>query len=387
MDSEILKEHFSFLYGKKNGLRAYMAPGRVNLIGEHIDYNGGHVFPCALDVGNYAIVSDRKDDVLSFYSENFPENGIIRVSLSNLIYEKKDGWTNYAKGVFKAFLKKGYPLTHGFDILVSGNIPGSGLSSSAAMEVLMANIIKDSFSLDVDGVEIALLSQEAENEFCGLNCGIMDQFASANGKKDCALFLDCKTLDYSYVPLVLEGYKIIVTNSNKPHSLVTSHYNDRRRECEEALRDLQKECKIENLCQLSVEEFEKHAHLISSPVNQKRARFAVYEEERTKKAVEALKKMDLLTFGRLINESGEGLKNLYEATCEEIDILVSEARKQEGCIGSRETGGGWGGNTISIVREDKVDSFIRNIEKTYYEKTSLHAECHILSVGEGGRRL
>ena len=215
----------------------------------------------------------------------------------------------------------------------------------------------------------------------------MDQFASANGKKDCALFLDCKTLDYTYVPLALKGYKIIVTNSNKPHSLVSSHYNDRRRECEEALKDLQKECKIDNLCELSVEEFEKNAHLITSPVNEKRARFAVYEEERTKTAVEALKKMDLATFGKLINESGDGLKDLYEATCDEIDILVSEARKQEGCIGSRETGGGWGGNTISIVKEENVDSFIANLEKTYHEKTSLHAECHILSVGEGGRRL
>ncbi len=387
MDIEILKEHFSSLFKKKENLRAYMAPGRVNLIGEHIDYNGGHVFPCALDVGNYAIVCDRKDDVLSFYSENFPECGIINASLSDLKYDKKDGWTNYAKGVFKAFQKKGYSLSHGFDILVSGNIPGSGLSSSAAMEVLMANIIKDAFSLDVNGVEIALLSQEAENDFCGLNCGIMDQFASANGKKDCALFLDCKTLDYSYVPLILKGYKIIVTNSNKPHSLVTSHYNDRRRECEEALKDLQKECRIDNLCQLSVEEFEKHAHLISSPVNEKRARFAVYEEERTKKAVDALKKMDLATFGRLINESGDGLKDLYEATCDEIDFLVAEARRQDGCIGSRETGGGWGGNTISIVKEEKVDSFIMNLEKAYYEKTSLHAECHILSVGEGGRKL
>ncbi len=387
MDIEILKEHFSSLFKKKENLRAYMAPGRVNLIGEHIDYNGGHVFPCALDVGNYAIVCDRKDDVLSFYSENFPECGIINASLSDLKYDKKDGWTNYAKGVFKAFQKKGYSLSHGFDILVSGNIPGSGLSSSAAMEVLMANIIKDAFSLDVNGVEIALLSQEAENDFCGLNCGIMDQFASANGKKDCALFLDCKTLDYSYVPLILKGYKIIVTNSNKPHSLVTSHYNDRRRECEEALKDLQKECRIDNLCQLSVEEFEKHAHLISSPVNEIRARFAVYEEERTKKAVDALKKMDLATFGRLINESGDGLKNLYEATCDEIDFLVAEARRQDGCIGSRETGGGWGGNTISIVKEEKVDSFIMNLEKAYYEKTSLHAECHILSVGEGGRKL
>ncbi len=387
MDIEILKEHFSSLFGKKEKVRAYMAPGRVNLIGEHIDYNGGHVFPCALDVGNYAIVADRQDDVLAFYSENFPECGIIKTCLASLEYEKKDGWTNYAKGVFKAFQEKGYSLSHGFDILVSGNIPGSGLSSSAAMEVLIANIIKDSFSLDVDGVEIALLSQEAENSFCGLNCGIMDQFASANGKKDCALFLDCKTLDYTYVPLALKGYKIIVTNSNKPHSLVSSHYNDRRRECEEALKDLQKECKIDNLCELSVEEFEKNAHLITSPVNEKRARFAVYEEERTKTAVEALKKMDLATFGKLINESGDGLKDLYEATCDEIDILVSEARKQEGCIGSRETGGGWGGNTISIVKEENVDSFIANLEKTYHEKTSLHAECHILSVGEGGRRL
>ena len=387
MDINGLVKGFRKLFPDDMVVRGYMAPGRVNLIGEHIDYNGGHVFPCALSVGNNAIVSDRKDREIHFYSENFSNDGIIIADLNSLSYKKEDSWTNYAKGVFKAFLDHGYDIPHGFDIYIKGNIPGSGLSSSAAMEVLIATILNDTFHFNISGKDIAIYSQEAENRFCGLNCGIMDQFASANGKKDMALFLDCATLNFDYVPLILTGYKIIVTNSNKPHSLVSSHYNDRRRECEEALSDLQKNLNIRHLCELSPEEFEEHAYLIKDEIDLMRARFAIQEEDRTKKAVIALKEKDLVTFGKLINESGDGLRYDYDATCKEIDILVDEARKQKGCLGSRETGGGWGGNTISIVKDEHIDSFIANVGKTYQEMTGLKADFNILEIGDGGRRI
>ncbi len=383
---ELISEHKK-LFQSNRSVRAYMAPGRVNLIGEHIDYNGGHVFPCALGVGTYAIVNDRDDKKLCLYSANFPDLGIKEIDINGIVYDVNDGWTNYVKGVFKAFLDHGYEIPHGFDIYLKGNIPGSGLSSSASLEVLVSTILNDTFSLNLDGTTISLLSQEAENRFCGLNCGIMDQFASANGKKDMAMFLDCATLKYEYVPLVLKGYKIIVINSNKPHSLVTSHYNDRRKECELALNDLKKELDINNLCELSPEEFAKHEHLIHDEIAVKRAHFAISEEDRTNKAVTALRNDDIITFGRLINESGDGLRYEYDATCKEIDILVDEARKQPGCIGSRETGGGWGGNTISIVKDESIDDFITCVDQAYREKSGLKADFNILEIGEGGRRI
>lgn len=387
VDFTLLKNSFSEIFSPEGDIRGYFAPGRVNLIGEHIDYNGGHVFPCAIENGNYVVARKRKDKVLRFFSENFRNQGIIESSLDGLCDGPKGSWTDYPKGVFKAFQDHGYPISNGFDIYVYGNIPGSGLSSSAAMEVAVANLIRDAFSIDIDDVMIAKLSQEAEVSFCHMNCGIMDQFASANGKKDMAIFLDCANLHFDYVPLKLVGYRLVVTNSNKPHSLVSSHYNDRRKECESALQDLQKKLNIENLCQLSPLEFEENSHLISDPVAEKRARFAVYEEERTKKAVKALKENDLLTFGRLLDESGDGLKEEYDATCFEIDTLVDLARSQKGCIGSRETGGGWGGNTISLVREADVGEFKKNVEEDYFRKTGLKAQVNILDVSDGGRRI
>lgn len=387
MEINTLLEEFKKTYADESDIKAYMAPGRVNLIGEHIDYNGGHVFPCALSVGNYAVVSSRKDKEIHFFSSNFPKQGIVVCNLDSLVYDEKDGWTNYAKGVFKAFLDHGYAIPHGFNIYIKGNIPGSGLSSSAAMEVLISTIINDTFSLNLDGSTIAKLSQEAENKFCGLNCGIMDQFASSNGKKDMAIFLDCATLNYKYVPLVLNGYKIIVANSNKPHSLTSSHYNDRRKECEGALKDLQTKLNIKHLCELSIEEFEENKDLIKDETNKLRAHFAVYEEDRTKKAITALENNDLISFGQLINESGDGLQYEYDATCFEIDTLVSLAREQKGCIGSRETGGGWGGNTISIVKDEYIDEFVKNVSKAYEEKTGLKADLNILEIGDGGRRI
>ena len=387
MTYEELKAGFVKVYGDGGDIRGYFAPGRVNLIGEHIDYNGGHVFPCALNTGNYAIVRQREDRKLRFFSANYPRLGILESSLDDLV-KKENSWTNYPKGVLWAFGKfKGMHVRKGFDIYIYGNIPGSGLSSSAAMEVVIGTMVKDYEGFDVTPIDIALLGQKCENDFIGMNCGIMDQFASAMGKKDHAIFLDCATLNYQYVPLVLKGCKIVVSNSNKPHSLVSSHYNDRRKECETALADLQKVVDIKALCDLTPEQFEEHKDAIKDPICRQRAKHAVYEEYRTKAAVEALKADDLVTFGRLINESGDSLRYDYDATCFEIDTLVEEARKQEGVFGSRETGGGWGGNTVSIVRDDCIDAFRANVAKSYKAKTGLDCSIYELEVGEGGRRI
>ena len=378
---------FTKNFGDGGDIRAYFAPGRVNMIGEHIDYNGGHVFPCALTVGNYAIARKRNDRKLRFYSHNYRKGGIMESSLDDLVYKKKDGWINYPKGVIWAFKQHGMELTCGLDVFVWGNIPGSGLSSSAAMEVVIGTMIKDFFGFDVSPIQIALLGQEAENKFNGMNCGIMDQFASAMGKRDQAMLLDCATLKYDYVPLVLQNCKIIVTNSNKPHSLVSSHYNDRRRECEMALKDLQTVCDIKNLCELTPEQFEQYKHVIKDDICRLRAKHAIYEEQRTVDAVKALKLNDIDTFGRLLNESGDSLRYDYDATCFEIDALVDAARSQKGVYGSRETGGGWGGNTVSIVQEQFVEAFKENVGKEYYSKTGLTASFATLDVGEGGRRI
>lgn len=386
MTIENLKENFVKRFGEGGDIRGYFAPGRVNLIGEHIDYNGGHVFPCALTVGNYVIARKRTDRKVCFFSENYRKGGIIERSLDNLTYDDKKGWTNYPFGVIWAFDKRGMKLDCGLDVYVWGNIPGSGLSSSAAMEVVIGNMLKDFYGFNVSSTEIALIGQYSENNFNGCNCGIMDQFASAMGQKDQAIFLDCSDLSFEYVPLVLKGCKIIVSNSNKPHSLVSSHYNERRAECEKAVEELSS-LNIQHLCELTPEQFEGNKHLIKDDLRRARAKHAVYEEQRTKDAIVALKNNDLVKFGQLLNESGDSLRYDYDATCFEIDVLVDEARKQKGVYGSRETGGGWGGNTVSIVEDAYVEDFKKNVGKVYQEKTGLTATFATLEVGEGGRRL
>lgn len=386
MNNLEMKDSFIKVFGEGGDIRGYFAPGRVNLIGEHIDYNGGHVFPCALNMGNYAVVRQRNDRKLRFYSANYPRLGILEGSLDDLV-KKNESWTNYVKGVIWAMKEKGLQIDTGFDIYIYGNIPGSGLSSSAAMEVVIGTMLKDFLNLDITPIDIALFGQKAENAFIGMNCGIMDQFASAMGKDGKAIFLDTATLKYEYVPLELKGCKIIVSNSNKPHSLVSSHYNERREECERALADLQKVVKISALCELTPEEFEKYKSAIADPVCLARAKHAVYEEDRTKKAVVALRANDLARFGQLLNESGDSLRYDYDATCPEIDALVEEARKQKGVYGSRETGGGWGGNTVSIVRDEYIEEFRKNVTKAYKERTGLQCSIYELEAGAGGRRL
>lgn len=384
-----LMETFLKLYGEGGEVRTYFAPGRVNLIGEHTDYNGGHVFPCALTLGTYGLARKREDRTLRFYSVNFEKLGVVETSLDDLVPHKEASWTNYPKGVMWAFEKRGYRLDHGLDILIWGNIPnGSGLSSSASLEVLTGVILKDIFGFDqVSMVDIALIGQDAENNFNGCNCGIMDQFASAMGKKDHAIFLDTNTLNYEYAPVVLEDAKIVITNSKVKHSLVESAYNDRRNESETALRELQTEVEIQTLGDLTEEEFEMHKNAIQDPIRQKRAKHAVYENQRTIRAVEALKNNDVELFGKLMNASHQSLRDDYEVSCEEIDILVDLAQAMPGVLGSRITGGGFGGCTVSIVKNDTVDRFVEEIGKAYQEKVGHEAEFYVVEIGDGAGRL
>lgn len=384
-----LVEKFEALYGSGGDIRAYFAPGRVNLIGEHTDYNGGHVFPCALTIGTYGVVRSRKDRELKFYSMNFEKLGVIESGLDDLVPSEESGWTNYPKGVMWAFEKRGHKLPHGLDILIYGDIPnGSGLSSSASLEVLTGLILKDIYGLDsVSMVDVALIGQYSENNYNGCNCGIMDQFASAMGKKDHAIFLDTNTLQYKYAPVVLECASIVITNSKVKHSLVDSAYNDRRNESEAALKELQKAVKIETLGDLTEQEFEVHKSVIKDEIRQKRARHAVYENQRTIKAEEALKAGNVALFGKLMNESHVSLRDDYEVSCEEIDILTELAWEIPGVIGSRITGGGFGGCTVSIVENASVDTFIDTIGKAYKEHVGHEAEFYVVEIGAGAHRL
>ena len=294
-------EKFQEIYGNGGDIRSYFAPGRVNLIGVHTDYNGGHVFPCALTIGTYGLARKREDNKLRFYSLNFSKLGVIESSLEDLIPSEEAGWTNYPKGVMWTFEKRGYKLPFGLDFFIYGNIPnGSGLSSSASLEVLTGVMLKDLFGFsDLTMQDLALIGQYSENNFNGMNCGIMDQFASAMGKKDCAIFLDTSTLEFEYAPVKLPDAKIVITNSKVKHSLVGSAYNDRRNECETALKDLQGVMDIKALGELTEAEFEAHKDAIKDPVCQKRAKHAVYENQRTIKAVKALKEDKIEEFGRL----------------------------------------------------------------------------------------
>lgn len=383
-----LQKKFRDIYGGEGEIHSYFAPGRVNLIGEHTDYNGGHVFPCALTLGTYAIVRKREDDKLRFFSMNFDKLGVVETSLNDLVPYKAAGWTNYPKGVMWAFAKRGYQMPVGLDILIYGNIPnGSGLSSSASLEVLTGIMLKDMFGFDVSMIDIALIGQYSENNFNGCNCGIMDQFASAMGKKDHAIFLDTNTLNYEYAPVVLKDAKIVIINSKVKHSLVDSAYNDRRNECETALKELQKVVDIKTLGDLTEEAFEMHKDAIQSEIRQKRAKHAVYENQRAIKAVKALNDGDITLFGQLMNASHTSLRDDYEVSCEEIDILVDLAWATEGVIGSRITGGGFGGCTVSIVKNEAVEQFVKSIGEAYQEKVSHEAEFYVVDIGDGAHIL
>ena len=375
---------FKEKFGDGGDIRSYFAPGRVNLIGEHTDYNGGHVFPCALTIGTYFIARQREDRVLRFYSTNFESLGIIESSLDNLVWSKEADWTNYPMGVMWAFGEKGYKITNGFDILLCGNIPnGSGLSSSASVEVGTGVLLRDMYGFDVSMIDIALIGQYSENNFNKVNCGIMDQFAIAMGKKDHAIFLDTADLSYEYAPIVLKDAKIVIACSNKKRGLGDSKYNERRAECEEALAELQTVVDIKSLGELDEAQFERYRSAIKSEVRQRRAKHAVYENQRTIKAVEALKAGDIEEFGKLMIASHDSLRDDYEVTGKELDTLVASALKQDGVIGSRMTGAGFGGCTVSIVKNDNIDAFIENVGKEYKDTIGYAADFYIVEVGDG----
>ena len=380
----IILTKFAEVFGDAQEAKVYFAPGRVNLIGEHTDYNGGHVFPCALTIGTYAVARKRADNKLSFYSMNFEHLGVIESSLEDLKPYKEADWTNYPKGVMWAFEEKGMKIPCGIDILLNGNIPnGSGLSSSASVEVLTGFILRDMFGFEVTNQDLALIGQFSENKFNGVNCGIMDQFAIAMGKKGHAIFLDTADLAYEYAPIALEGAKIVIACSNKKRGLGDSKYNERRSECEQALSELQTRKGIPSLGALSEEEFEQLKEAIDSEVRTRRAKHAVYENQRTIKAVEALKANDITGFGKLMNASHVSLRDDYEVTGIELDTLVEEAWKVEGVIGSRMTGAGFGGCTVSIVKDEAIETFIQQVGKAYEVKIGYAADFYVVEIGDG----
>lgn len=381
---EVLLKKFEEIFGSTQDVKVYFAPGRVNMIGEHTDYNGGHVFPCALTIGTYAVARKRDDDTCRFYSMNFEELGILESSVEGLKYEKAADWTNYPKGVMWAFGEKGHPVLKGMDLLLYGNIPnGSGLSSSASVEVLTGYILRDFFNFDVSNQDLALYGQYAENHFNGVNCGIMDQFSIAMGKKDHAIFLDTADLSYEYAPIVLQGYKIVIAGSNKKRGLGDSKYNERRSECETALSELQQVVGIQSLGDLTEEMFETYKSAIKDEIRIKRAKHAVYENQRTIRAVAALKRNDLAEFGKLMNASHVSLRDDYEVTGIELDTLVEEAWKLDGVIGSRMTGAGFGGCTVSIVKDEAVESFIQKVGAAYEQKIGYAADFYVVEIGDG----
>jgi galactokinase len=381
-------EQFASVYGDANGVEVYFAPGRVNMIGEHTDYNGGHVFPCALTIGTYAAARKNNLKMIRVYSENFDQLGIIETNLDTIEYNKVQDFANYPFGVVKTLLDAGYQINEGMDICYYGNIPNSsGLSSSASIEVLTAFVARELFGFSIDFVTMSLLTQKAENQFIGVNCGIMDQFAIAMGKENHAIFLDTSNLEYQYAPIVLENAKIVIACSNKKRGLGDSKYNERRSQCEAALAKLQTVKKISSLGDLTIEEFEELKDVIEDEVLTRRAKHAVYENQRTIQAVKALEEKDLKLFGKLMVASHDSLRDDYEVTGIELDTLVEEALKQTGVIGSRMTGAGFGGCTVSIVTNEYIDSFINKVGAAYQEKIGYAADFYIVDVGCGPLKL
>jgi galactokinase len=379
-----LVQEFEKIFGDGGEIQTYFAPGRVNLIGEHTDYNGGHVFPCALTIGTYAVARKNNSTKLRFYSKNFAHLGILEGDVEDLTYKKEDGWINYPKGIIWTMKQRGFEIPQGMDILYYGTIPnGSGLSSSASIEVLTGFVLKNMWNLSVSNQDLALIGQYSENNYNGVNCGIMDQFAIAMGQKNKAIFLDTATLDYEYADIDLGDCKIVILNTNKKRGLGDSKYNERRAECEEALSELQKVVKIDTLGDLDEQQFEIYKSAIKDSVRQKRAKHAVYENQRTVKAVQALKEGKLEEFGQLMIASHKSLQYDYEVTGIELDTLVDAALKQEGVIGARMTGAGFGGCAVSIVKEDAIEKFIENVGKEYKDKIGYKADFYVVEVGNG----
>lgn len=386
-DVQRLKQTFADVFGETDGITTYFAPGRVNLIGEHTDYNGGHVFPCALDIGTTAIARKRDDQNIRFYSMNFPEIGVIESSLQQAVYREEDDWANYPKGVVAILKEAGHECKNGFDVLYYGNIPnGAGLSSSASIEMVTGVMLNDLNDFQIDMIDLIKFGQKTENEFMGVNSGIMDQFASGKGKVGHAILLDCQTLEYQYSPVDLKDEVLVIANTNKRRGLADSKYNERRQQCERALAQLQTELDIASLGQLTMDKFNQYAHLIQDETDRKRAKHAVSENERTLVAVEKLHAGDIAAFGQLMNESHISLRDDYEVTGHELDSLV-QAAWDEGAVGARMTGAGFGGCTINLVKRDRLDAFIENVGQKYEAETGLKADFYRVGIGDGARKI
>lgn len=388
MKTQVL-EGFKKVFGDNEGARVFFAPGRVNLIGEHTDYNGGHVFPCALTIGTYAAVRERSDREVNFYSMNFEAEGVIGIDLDKEINPSEElKWANYPAGIIWSFKERGMVLDHGFDIVFNGNIPNSsGLSSSASIEVLTGYVLKSLYGFDVTNKDLALIGQSSENKFNGVNCGIMDQFAIAMGREDHAIFLDTNTLSYEYVPVKLKGAKLVISCSNKKRGLADSKYNERRSQCEEGLRRVQRVSPVGSWGELTEDSFESLRSAIGDEILEKRAKHAVYENQRTIKAVSALKADDIETFGKLMVDSDTSLREDYEVTGIELDTLVAEALRVDGVIGSRMTGAGFGGCTVSIVKDEAIDDFINKVGEAYEKKIGYAAGFYVVEVGDGPKEI
>ncbi len=368
--------------------KAFFAPGRINLIGEHTDYNGGHVFPCAITYGTYAVSRKREDQLVRLYSVNFPNEGIIEFDLNVLEYNSEHNWANYPKGMIRYILDAGYRIPTGFECVIEGNIPnGAGLSSSASIELLTGVLVAGLFGLEIPLLDLIKIGKQVENQFIGVNSGIMDQFSIGMGKIDAGILLDCQTLKYEYAPIPLENHKIIIMNTNKRRELTDSKYNERRGECEEALAQLQQKLPIEALGKLSVAEFYESQFLITSETARKRARHAVYENVRTLRALEVLKAGNLEAFGHLMNQSHISLRDDYEVTGIELDSLVHAAWNQPGVLGARMTGAGFGGCAIAIVENKQVEGFIANVGAAYLDRIGYEADFYVASIGDGAKEI
>ncbi|MDR1831791.1 MAG: galactokinase [Fusobacteriaceae bacterium] len=388
MIQKLLSEFQNF-FGHEGQFGVYFAPGRVNLIGEHTDYNGGHAFPCSLDFGTYGVVRRRRDKKCRLFSLNIKNSPLKEFRVDQLEKQEGEGWSAYEKGVAKIFSDRGYRLDKGFDMLMYGTIPnGAGLSSSASVELLTAVILNDLGGFELPMIEMVKMAQMAENTYVGMQCGILDQFAIGMGKAKSAILLDCNTLDYTYAPLDLKDVDIIIGNTNKKRGLVDSKYNERRKSCEEAVKLLNKKgVKISYLGELSAEQFEDVKGYIKDPEKLKRARHAVYENLRTVTAVDLLQKGDLGGFGKLMNESHVSLRDDYEVSCPELDVMTEAAWNCPGTIGARMTGGGFGGCTVNLVKHAAAQEFIRTVGETYREKTPLRPEFYVASIGDGAKKI
>ena len=387
MDKKVINDKFTEIFGEQ-AEATFFSPGRINLIGEHTDYNGGHVFPCAISLGTYGAARKREDNKLRFYSANFEDLGIIETSLDDLKYDKKDNWVNYAKGMIYFLKETGHDVDKGMDIFIEGNIPnGSGLSSSASLEMLIGVIAQELFNLDIDRVDLVKLGMETENKFIGVNSGIMDQFAVGMGKQNQAILLDTNTLEYSYAPVDMGNNVIVIMNTNKRRELADSKYNERRSECETAVGELQAKLDIKTLGELDAQTFDEYAYLIEDENRLKRARHAVWENQHTMQAQAALEEGDLEKFGRLVNASHVSLEHDYEVTGIELDTLAHTAWKQEGVLGARMTGAGFGGCGIAIVDKDKVEAFKENVGKVYTEKIGYAPAFYIAEIADGTKVL